>query len=164
MDYLLQSDSFWALVGLILFFVVIFYFRVPGRVMRALDDRTKRIEQELSEARRLREEAQALLADYQRKRREAEAEAEQIVEDARRDAARMADDARAKLKEMIERRTEAAETRIRQAESQAIAEVKAKAADLAVAAAEDILRDRVSGDIAAKLTETSIETVRSRLN
>ena len=161
---MLQSDSFWALVGLILFFVIVLYFRLPGLVTRALDNRTKRIETELSEARRLREEAQGILADYQRKRREAEAEAQQIVDDARRDAARMAEDAKAKLAEMIARRTEAAETKIAQAEAQAIAEVQGRAADLAISAAETILRNRVHGEIADRLTEDGIAAVRSHLN
>ncbi len=161
---MLQSDSFWALVGLVLFFVIIFYFRVPGMVLKALDRRTQRIQDELDEARRLREEAQGLLADYQRKRREAEEEAASIVEEARREAARMADEAKVKLDEMVARRTAAAESKIEQAEAQAVAEVRGRAADLAVAAAASVLRDKVKGDVAASLTESSIEQVRQRLN
>lgn len=161
---MLESDSFWALVGLILFFGIIVYFKVPGMVLGALDRRTERIRTELDEARRLREEAQTLLSDYQKKRREAEKEAEDIVDEARREAERIRSEAEAKAADMVARRTEAAETKISQAEAQAVAEVRARAADLAVSAAETVLKEKIRGDASARLTENSIAAVRQHLN
>ncbi|MDQ0313940.1 F0F1 ATP synthase subunit B [Amorphus orientalis] len=156
--------SFWALVGLIIFFVIMIYYGVPGMITRSLDGRAERIQKELDEARQLREEAQALLAEYQRKRREAEEEAEQIVSDAKAEAERMTEEANAKLEDMIARRTKAAEDKISQAENQAIAEVRAKAADLAIAASERILSEKVKGQVANDLIARSLDDVKARLN
>lgn len=161
---MLESDSFWDLVGLILFFVVVFAVGAPRMVLKALDARTDRIRNELDEARKSREEAQALLAEYQRKRREAEAEANAIVEEARREAQRMSEEANLKLREMVERRTKAAEDKIAQAEAQALAEIRGRASDLAVAAATRILSDKLSGDASQRMIDDSIATVRERLH
>lgn len=161
---MLQSDTFWALVGLILFFVLIVSVGVPGRIMKLLDARTIKIREELEAARRSREEARSLLLEYQRKRSEAEQEAEKIVEDARREAERLTAEAAQKLDDMVERRTRVAEAKIAQAEAQAIAEVRGRAADLAVLAAGHLLTDRLKGDPGARMIDGAIETVRSRLN
>ncbi|MEM8551412.1 MAG: ATP F0F1 synthase subunit B [Pseudomonadota bacterium] len=161
---MLESDSFWALVGLILFFVVVFAVGAPKRVIATLDKRTDRIKTELAEAKKAREEAQALLAEYQRKRRDAEAEAAHILEEARNEARRLSEEADAKLRDMVDRRTRAAELKISQAEAQAIAEVRSRAANLAVAAASDVLSDKLKGEPGAEMVERSISTVRERLH
>lgn len=161
---MLESDSFWALVGLIIFFVIVFAVGAPKRVVSALDARTSRIRKELDEARRAREEAQSLLAEYQRKRREAEAEAATIVEEARREAQRLTEEANTKLRELVERRTKSAEDKIAQAEAQAIAEIRGRAADLAIAAATKILSDKLAGGAAQKMIDDSIAVVRQRLH
>lgn len=159
-----MDATFWALVGLILFLVLIAYLKVPGKITAALDNRAERIRRELEEARRLREEAQAVLAEYQRKRKEAEAEAETILSTAKVEAERMTAEARAALDEMIARRTAAAETKIAQAEAHAVAEVRARAAEVAVAAARVMLEDKVKGDVANQLLDEGIAAVKSRLN
>ncbi|MXN66078.1 F0F1 ATP synthase subunit B [Stappia sp. GBMRC 2046] len=159
-----MDATFWALIALILFFAVLYYFKVPGTVGSSLDKRAETISNELEEARKLREEAQALLAEYQRKRREAEEEAEAIVAEAKLEAERMTVEANEALQEMIERRTKAAERKIEQAEGQAVAEVRARAADIAVSAARKILEGKVSGKIADDLMKKSIEEVKGRLN
>lgn len=156
--------TFWALIALILFFALLIWLKVPSQVNQALDKRSQRIRDELDEARRLREEAQELLAEYQRKRKEAETEAEEIVAAAKREAELMAEEAEQKTKEFVERRTAMAEQKIEQAESQAVADVKASAVNLAVAAAESIIRDKVSGKTASQLVDDSIEVVRNKLN
>ena len=161
---MIETDTFWALVGLVLFLLIMVYFGVPGMVLRALDTRTARIKAELEAARRLREEAQALLADYQRRRRDAVAEAEAIVEQARREAERMTREAAEKLRDLVERRTKSAEAKIAQAEAQAIADVRGRAAEIAVDAARRILEDKVHGDIAERILGDSIEAVRRHLN
>ena len=161
---MLEDSTFWALIGLIIFFVIIFAVGAPRLATRKLDERTERIRNELEEARKSREEAQALLAEYQRKRREAEAEAENIVEEARREAKRMSDEANAKLNEMIERRTKSAEDKIALAEAQATSEIRGHASDLAVQAASHILSERLSGDASQQMIDEGIATVRERLH
>lgn len=159
-----MDATFWAFVSLVLFIGLIAYLKVPGKIGAALDKRADTIAKELEEARKLREEAQGLLAEYQRKRREAELEAEAIVAEAKVEAERLTSEANEALEEMIERRTKAAERKIEQAEGQAIAEVRAKAADIAVAAAREILSKTVDGKVADDLLAKSIKEVESRLN
>lgn len=159
-----MDATFWALIALILFIALLYYLKVPGKIGASLDKRAETISNELEEARKLREEAQGLLAEYQRKRREAEEEAEAIVAEAKLEAERMTSEANEALQEMIERRTKAAERKIEQAEGQAVAEVRARAADIAVAAARKILEGKVSGKIADDLMKKSIDEVKGRLN
>jgi F-type H+-transporting ATPase subunit b len=118
----------------------------------------------LDDARRLRDEAQALLAQYQSKRQEAEREAQSIIAGATAEAERLAIEARAKVEEFVARRTKLAETKIAQAEVQALADVRAVAADAAVAAAETILTQTAKGQIAQDLLAKGIEDVRKKLN
>ena len=159
-----MDASFWALVALVLFFGILMYFKVPGMITRALDERSAKIKSDLEEARRLREEAQELLAVYQRKRKEAEAEAASIVDAARREAEIIASEAEQKTADLVARRTALAEQKIAQAEADAMAEVRASAVELAVAAAEKIIAGKVSGATADKLIAASIGEVRKRLN
>jgi len=161
---MLGDPTFWAFVGLVLFLALIIYLKVPGMITDNLDKRADGIRDELDEARRLREEAQALLAEYQRKQREAEKEAEDIVAEAQADAERLTVETNKALEEMIERRTKAAEAKISQAESQAVTEVRTMAADLAVAAAGRVLADKVTGDTADKIIDQSIKDVKANLN
>lgn len=159
-----MDATFWAFVALILFFAVITYLKVPGKIGSAIDSRAETIRKDLDEARRLREEAQVLLADYQRKRREAEVEAQAIVAEAKLEAERLTNEATIALEDMVRRRTKAAESKIAQAEAQAIAEVRAKAASVAIAAAERVLVDKVKGSVAEKILAQSIDSVKARLN
>ncbi|WP_245943969.1 ATP F0F1 synthase subunit B [Acuticoccus kandeliae] len=161
---MLSTDTFWAFIGLVLFLILMVAVGAPRKIAGLLDNRTNRIRNELDEARKNREEAQALLAEYQRRRRDAEAEAESIVEEARKEARRLTEEANAKLRDLVERRTAAAEAKIAQAEAQAISEVRGRATDLAIAAATELLTKKVSGDKANQMVDSSIETVRQRLN
>ncbi|MDD7911254.1 MULTISPECIES: ATP F0F1 synthase subunit B [Pseudovibrio] len=159
------NDTIWAFVGLILFFALLQWLKVPSKIGGALDKQADNIKTELDEARKLREEAQSILAEYQRKRTEAEAEAEQIVADAKLEAERMAAEANEALEEMIARRTKAAEAKIGQAEANAIAEVKARAAEVAAAAAEEIVTSSLSdADTKSKVVSESIKQISARLN
>lgn len=158
------DNTWWAFIGLVLFLVLLGYLGVFGKIGAMLDNRAARISRELEEARRLREEAQALLAEYQKKRLAAEKEAAEIVESAKAEAARLATEAEEALKDMIERRTRATETKIAQAEQQALAEVKALAADVAVKAARQILEAKVTGPVSADLVSRGIADVKARLN
>ena len=157
-----MDATFWATAALIVFIALIMYLKVPGMITKSLDDRADKIRTDLDEARKLREEAQALLAEYQRKRRDAESEAETIVEAAKREADTLAGDAKKKLDEYVERRTKMAEQKIAQAEAQAMQDVKAIAAERAIAASEQVLMSKLS-DGGASLIKSSIAEVKSKL-
>jgi F-type H+-transporting ATPase subunit b len=159
-----MDATFWALIALLLFLYIVFRAKLPSAVTGMLDRRAERIRKDLDEARRLREEAQALLAEYESKRRDAGKEAEEIIRRARADAEAYAADTRQKLADMVERRTRMANDRIAQAEAQAIKDVRAAATDLAVAAAERIIAAEAKGEQAARLIEDSIAGLKKRLN
>jgi F-type H+-transporting ATPase subunit b len=164
MLHMMQEPEFWVAVSFVLFIGVIVYAGAHKKIIGALDDRSARIKAELDEARRLREEAGRLLAEYQRKQREAEREAEAIVAEAKAEAERVAAEARVKMEEFVARRTKQAETKIGQAEAQALADVRAAAADAAVAAAETILRNSAKGQVADDLLARGIADVKAKLN
>jgi F-type H+-transporting ATPase subunit b len=161
---MLQMAEFWVAVAFVAFVLILLYYKVPALIAKTLDDRATAIRKELDEARRLREEAQDLLADYQRKHRNAGQEAESIVEQARREAEAFASETRKSLAEAVERRRKQAEDRIARAEAQAVEDVRAAAVDMAVAAAEKILREKAAGAGGAALIDESIRTLKTRLN
>jgi F-type H+-transporting ATPase subunit b len=156
--------SFFALVGLVLFFVLIAYLKVPGMIAKSLDERADNIRNELDEAKRLREEAQYLLAEYQRKRKDAEAEAASIVAAAEREAAALTAEAKAKTEEFVARRTALSEQKIKQAEDDAIGAVRSAAVDIAIAASEKLIADKSTATVQGKLFKTALGEVKSRLN
>ena len=161
---MIKEPEFWVAVAFVLFVGVLIYVGVHKKLIEALDHRSSRIQAELDEARKLREEAGKLLAEYQRKQQEAEREAEAIVADAKAEAGRVAAEARVKMEEFVARRTKLAETKITQAEAQALADVRAAAADAAITAAEKILRDSVKGQVADALVTQGIADVKAKLN
>jgi len=125
-----MDATFFSLVGLVIFLGLVIYLKAPGMVAKNLDERGEKVRDELEEARKLREEAQALLAEYQRKRKDAEAEAEGIVAAAKREADAFTKEATRKTEDFVKRRTALAEQKIEQAEASALAEVKASAVDV----------------------------------
>ena len=155
--------TFWALVGLLLFLLVLIFSGAPGFVARSLDARAEKIRNDLDEARKLREDAQALLATYQRKQRDAEAEAAEIVSRAKSEAERMAHEARAALDAQVERRTRMAEQKIAQAEVQAVKEVREVAAAIAIGASERVIVERADAKD-ADLVDKAIAGVASKLH
>jgi F-type H+-transporting ATPase subunit b len=161
---MLLEAEFWVALGFFVFLGLMGYLGVHRMLAKSLDDRAARIKAELDEARKLKDEAAALLADYQRKRQEAESEAQEIIDGAKAEAERLAAEAKSKVEEFVARRTQMAETKIAQAEAQAAAEVRAAAADAAVAAAEKILSQETKGKLAAELIAKGIEDVRKKLN
>jgi F-type H+-transporting ATPase subunit b len=161
---LLNDAEFWVAVAFVIFVAGMGYLGVHRMIAKSLDDRAARIKDDLDEARKLKDEAAALLADYQRKRQQAEAEAQDIITGAKAEAERMAVEAKAKIEEFVARRTKMAETKIAQAEAQAAADVRAAAAEAAVAAAERILTVEAKGPLAGELIAKGIEDVRKKLN
>jgi F-type H+-transporting ATPase subunit b len=156
--------EFWVAASFVIFLGVLGYFGIHKKIAEALDQRRDRIKAELDEAQRLREEAHKLLRHYLNKQREAEGEAELIISGAKAEAERMALDAKAKMEEFVARRTNMAETKIAQAEAQAMADVRAAAAEAAVAAAESILREATKGKVAEELLGAGINDVKNKLN
>lgn len=160
---MLETAEFWAAMAFFLFIGILVYYGVPGLAAKRLDDRADAIRKELDEARRLREEAQQLLADYQLKRHEAAEEAKVIVEQARFEAEHLAAETRKTLEETLERRTTLAEEKIARAEAQALGEVRAAAVDAAIATAERILKAKTSGAAGARLLDQSIHDLKRKL-
>ncbi len=156
--------TFWVFMGFVVFLGILVYLKVPAKLASALDARSAKIRSELEDARRLREEAQSLVSEYQRRRGEAQAEAEAIVAQARREAEALSEEARTRLADYVTRRTKAVEQRIAQAETQAVAEVRGRAVDVAAAAAARILAERAQGGAGDELVGRSIAAVRTNLN
>jgi F-type H+-transporting ATPase subunit b len=162
---MMEFDApFWALVSLVAFFALVLYLRVPKTVTSALDQRADAIHTELDQARKLRMEAEELLAAYQKKARDAEKEAAEIVRQAKGEAEAMASEAARRTEEYVATRTRLAEQKIAQAEAQALSEVRAMAADVAVSAAEKLLAARLKGEAGDALVAKSIGSVKSKLN
>jgi F-type H+-transporting ATPase subunit b len=158
------NAEFWVAVAFVVFLGALVYLGAHEVMVKFIDQRRDRIKAELDEALRLKEEAQALLAQYQRKQREAEQEAAAIIAGATAEAERMMVEAKAKLEEFVARRNNMAETKIAQAEAQALADVRAASAEAAVAAAEKILTQIVKGEVADRLIVKGIDDVKTKLN
>jgi F-type H+-transporting ATPase subunit b len=159
-----EDPEFWVLLAFVIFLGVLVRFGVPKMALSALDERSARIKQALDEAQRLRSEAQAVLTQYQQKRAEAEKEAQAIIVSARVEAERLAGEAKSKVEDFVARRTKMAESKIAQAEAQALADVRAAAADAAVAAAEKILVQTTHGAAAESLIAKGISDLKAKLN
>ena len=161
---MLQMAEFWVAVAFAVFLLILLYYKVPALIAKSLDDRAEAIRKELDEARRLREEAQSLLADYQKKHRNVSQEADAILDQARREAEAFAHETRVSLKDTLERRTKQAEDKIARAETQAVDDVRAAAIEVAMAAAEKILREKTAGAGGASLIDQGIRDLKGRLN
>ncbi len=159
-----SAAEFWVLMAFLAFFAVVFYMKVPAQLTGALDARADAIKKELDEARKLREEAQDLLADYQKKSREAEEEAKSIIDQARREAETLAAETEKQLADSVARRSKMAEDKIARAEAQAIAEVRGSAVDAALKAAEKILAGKVTGSKSDDLIKQSLADIKAKLN
>jgi F-type H+-transporting ATPase subunit b len=157
------DSGFFVAVGFGLFVLLLAYLGVFTLIAGKLDERGKRVQAELDEARKLREEAEAVLASYKARAAQAQAEADAIVAQAREEAEALAAETAKRMDEFVARRTQQAEAKIAMAEAQAANEVRAAAADAAVLAAEKVLRVQTKGDAAADLIVRGIEDVRKNL-
>ena len=155
-EYLKESET-WVAIGLLVLIGVFLYLRVPRMVTKMLDDRAGMIAKELAEAKRLREEAQAVLAGYVQKAAHAEMEVARIVSDAKEEAERFAKETRAQLRLQIERRAQIAKDKIEQAEKAALEEIRVLAADKAIAAAEKLIAEHLDGARSDALVADSIQ-------
>ncbi len=161
-EFLLAAEN-WVLLSFLIF-VALLGRKIWTAVTGMLDKRAEEVKQKLDEAEALREEAQNTLAQYQRKQREALKEAEEILDDAKNQAQRMKEKAAQDLEAAIERRKQLAEAKIAQAEAEAIQEVKNKAVDIAMIAAEDLLRQTVTPAQQTTMIDQTIADLPNRLN
>jgi len=161
---MLHDPEFWVAVGFVMVIALLLWKGVPGMVGKMLDQRAAVIAAELEEARRLRTEAAALLADYQKRAAGAEAEARSIVAAATAEAAQFQKDSRAALEAQIARRAAAAQDKIAQAEAAALNEIRGLAADTAVNAAQKLIAARLDEARAKDLITDSIKGLSDKLN
>ncbi len=158
------EPEFWVAVAFVILMAVFAWLGVHRTVLNALDHRAQRIKAEIDDARRLKDEAAKLLADYQARRASAEREAQEIVTNARAEAERIAAEARTRMEDFVVRRTKTAENKIALAEAQALADVRAAAAEAAIAAASTVLSQSVKGSVADNLLTKGIAEVKAKLN
>jgi F-type H+-transporting ATPase subunit b len=161
---MLFEPEFWVAVAFLIFLAIVVWAGGLSALTEGLDARGKRVQAELDEAKRLREEAARVLADYRRRREEAEREAEAIIAGAREEAERTSREAHERMTDFVARRTAAAEAKIAQAESQAFAQVRAAAAEAAVRVSETILREEVKGEKGQELLARSLSDIRTKLH
>lgn len=160
---ILKEAELWVGIGLVLFFAILFVVKAPSKAGAALDAKSGQIKTALEEAQRLRAEAEALLAELQAKRAEMERDAAAMLADAKEEAKRLEADAKVKLAQQIARRTELADRRIALAETQATADVKAAAAELAAETAQAVLAARLKGMTTDPLADKAIAQLAERL-
>ena len=160
---MLEAEN-WVAVAFLAFLGLLVYLGAHRKLIDGIDSRQARIRSELEQARRLREEAQTLLGEFERKARDAETEAQAIIAGAKAEAERLAAEAKSRAEDFVARRTKMAETKIAQAEAQAVAEVRSAAVDAAVAAAEKIIATAAKGKVAEDLLARGIAEIRQKFN
>jgi F-type H+-transporting ATPase subunit b len=160
----MNNTNFVVLLAFLLFIGLLCYLKVPGKVGGMLDERAVGIQSELDEARSLREEAQSILAEYERKQKEVQGQADQIVANAKEEAKAAAVNAKDELKASIKRRLSAAEDQIASAQAAAVKEVKDTAVSVAIAAAQDVIASGMKAKEAGDLIDASIADVGEKLH
>ena len=160
----IYEPEFWVAVSFFLFIGVLVYLGVHKKAASALDARALLIRKELEEARRLREEAEKVLADYQRKLGDVVTEVDNITALATTEAKTLAAETRQSLKEYFDRRIKLAEEKIARAEMEAVRELRNDVVDAAIAAAQNLIAAKLTPDRAKKLVSTSIKALKSKLN
>jgi F-type H+-transporting ATPase subunit b len=158
------NAEFFVALGFFIFVALLIYLGVHKKLGTTLDARAARIKAELAEAARLRSEAEALLASFEKRRAEADAEAAAVVAQAHTEAEALAKETHERIAEYIQRRTKQAEQKIALAEAQAMADVKAAAAEAATKAAETVLRTEVKGPLGTALIDKGIADLKTALH
>ncbi len=160
----LKNTDFVVTIGFIVFLGVLLYFKVPTLLMGMLDKRAEDIKSELDEAKAVREEAQALLASYERRQREVQEQADRIIAHAKEEAVLAGEQAKADLEKSIARRLAAAEDQIASAEASAVKEVRDRAIAVAIEAARDVVAKQMTAKDAAKSIDEAIAEVGQKLH
>ncbi|ARE83807.1 ATP synthase subunit b 1 [Roseovarius sp. EC-HK134] len=160
----LSNTNFVVLLAFLLFVGFLIYVKVPTLLGKKLDERAANIKGELDEARALREEAQTLLASYERKQKDVQAQADRIVAQAKEEANAAAEEAKEEIKASIARRMQAAEEQIASAEARAIRDVRDQAVVVAVAAARDVIAKQMTAADGNALIDAAIADVEAKLH
>lgn len=160
----LNNTNFIVLLAFILFLAILLYFKVPSKIGEMLDARAAGIRSDLDEARALREEAQSLLASYERKQKEMQEQAERIVANARAEAERSAQASKDEIAASIARRMASAEEQLDSARAAAVKDVQNRAVTVAVAAAKDVIARQMDASRANALIDESIATVKAKMH
>ncbi|NSX53483.1 F0F1 ATP synthase subunit B [Parasulfitobacter algicola] len=160
----LANTDFVVFISFLIFIGILVYFKVPGIIAGLLDKRAEGIRSELDEAKALREEAQTILASYERKQKEVQEQSERIVAQAKEDAELAAEQAKADLEKTIARRLQSAEEQIESAQDAAIKEVRNSAIAVSVEAAKGVIAKQISAAKANNLIDDAIETVDAKLH
>lgn len=160
----LKNTDFVVMLGFLVFVGILIYFKVPGMLTKMLDDRAATIRSELDEAKSLREEAQALLASYERKQADVQEQAQRIVDSAKEEAANAAEQAKADIAASVARRVAAAEDQIAAAEASAVKEVRDQAIAVAIGAAQSIIASNMDAKSGNALIDDAIATVGEKLH
>jgi F-type H+-transporting ATPase subunit b len=160
----LNDTNIVVAIGFVIFVAVLLYYKVPGMLANKLDERAVRIKQELDEARALREEAQTLLASFERRHKEVKAQAEDIVTAARSEAEKAAEAAKEDIRRSVARRLQTATEQIDAAEQAAIRQIKDRAVAVAIAAAGDVMGERIKAADANRLIDAAISEVGEKLH
>lgn len=160
----LANTDFIVLLGFLLFIGILIYFKVPGMLTGMLDARADGIRSELDEAKALREEAQALLASYERKQKDVQEQADRIVANAKSEAEKAAEKAREDIKSSVARRLAAAEEQIASAQASAVKDVRDTAISVAIGAANDVIAKQMDADRRGALIDAAIAEAGERLH
>lgn len=160
----LRNSDFVVLIAFLVFVGILVYFGVPGQLTKMLDGRAEGIRKEIDEARALREEAQSLLASYERKQRDVQEQAERIVEGARAEANRAAEQAKQDIAVSVERRLKAAEEQIQTAQDAAVRDVRDRAVSVAIEVSREIIARQMTDERGDKLIDESIAEARQKLH
>lgn len=160
----LKNTNFIVLLAFILFIAILLYYKVPAMIGGMLDKRAEGIKSELDEAKALREEAQTLLASYERKQKEVQVQADRIVSTAKDEAGKVAEQAKADIAASITRRLAAAEDQIVSAQTAAVREIRDRAVTVAIGAAQQVISDQMTATDGNKLIDDAIATVEAKLH
>ena len=160
---LFQDPAFWVAASLGTFIIILIVLKVPGMALKALDGRASAIRTEIDEARRLRDEAQALLAEQQRRQAQAKTQADQIVAEARAEVRRAAEEAKTDLAASIDRRRKQAEEKIARAQEQAEADIRAYAGSVSIGAARRLIASQMDEGRSSRLVDNAIADLPKQL-
>jgi len=152
---MLEKDATWVAIGFVLFILMLIYFKVPGQITKILDNRAEKIKNELDEAKKLREEAQAMLADFQKKNKEAEKSAKALIDEAKKIAKNYEKEAKSKFDENMERRKKLLDEKLKRAEVEALNQIKNDITDIVF----DAIDKSLSNNNINKTTETRIKEI-----
>ena len=160
----LRNTNFVVIIAFAIFIGIVLYLGVPKMLGGLLDKRAAAIKAELDEAKSLREDAKALLASYEKKQTEVQAQADRILEAAKAEAAAAAEQAKADIVSSVARRLAAAEDQIASAEASAVKEVRDQAIVVAIGAARDIISRQMTEAESNSLIDASIDDVGSKFH